>query len=132
MKARLGPLFLGSLTAWVVTIYPARWLFGDQAVLFGTVAAVLCLVPAALTLWWAGRVDARQPELALLVVLGGMGMRMIVVLGSGLALALSAPNFRQPAFWLWLLGFYLFTLALEIGLMVSARAASGEDSNFVQ
>jgi hypothetical protein len=43
----------------------------------------------------------------------GMLVRMSVAIGGGLALYLSVPGFERTEFWLWLIGFYLGTLALE-------------------
>jgi hypothetical protein len=46
---------------------------------------------------------------------------MAFVLGGGLALSGGLPYFREPAFWGWLLVFYLVTLALEVFLLHRGR-----------
>jgi hypothetical protein len=102
-------------------VYPTRLLGGEVALLHSGVALALCLGPAALTLLvgqWALR---GAPEYQLLAVLAGTTLRMMVVLGAGLALTLTVPAFRQPRFWLWVLAFYLIVLALEIVLIVAGR-----------
>jgi hypothetical protein len=55
------------------------------------------------------------------MVLGGTGMRMGVVLGAGLLLYSFVPLFAQQAFWVWLLVFYLLTLAVEMVLVVKGN-----------
>ena len=56
MKRSLGLLLAGGLAFWLVVAYPAKWLWGDSAVVFSAVAGLLCLVPAAATLVWSLRV----------------------------------------------------------------------------
>ena len=46
-----------------------------------------------------------------------------VVLGLGLAVYLSLPYFQHASFWLWLLVFYLFTLAVEMVLLTTRPVA---------
>jgi hypothetical protein len=75
---------------------------------------------------WAGWAFRQSPEQQLLMLLGGTGVRLGVVLGAGLVLTTFVPFFGQPSFWLWLLVFYLITLALEVVLVVKGQPASGE------
>src|SRR5262249_28322593 len=79
-----------------------------------------CLVPAAITLLWSLRWADRSPEWRLAALIGGMGLRMVVVLGGGVALYLSVPLCHDVRFWLWVAGSYLLTLTLETTLMVSS------------
>jgi ABC-type spermidine/putrescine transport system permease subunit II len=120
---RLVILIAGTLLAWGAAAYPARLLGGDAGLIYSAVAAALCLLPTALTLLWAEWVSRQSPEQQLTMVLGGTGIRMGVVMGIGLLLYLFLPYFEQPGFWLWLLAFYLFTLALEMVLVVRGRTA---------
>jgi ABC-type spermidine/putrescine transport system permease subunit II len=106
-----------------VAAYPARLLGGDAGLVYSAVAAGLCLVPTALTLLWADWASRQSPEQQLTMVLGGTGVRMGVVMGVGLLFYLLVPYFQQPGFWLWLLAFYLFTLGLEMVLVVRSRSA---------
>ena len=57
-------------------------------------------------------------------MVGGTLVRMVVTLGGGLALHLLVPYFEQMSFWVWLLVFYLVTLALDVFLIVTARPAA--------
>lgn len=130
MKRRVAALVVGSLAFWVVVVYPARWLGDDLALGYSSATLALCLVPAAVTLAWACGSASRLPEQQLLLALGGTAIRMFVVLSGALLLYLSMPYFQQPGllglpgFWLWLLLFYLFTLALEMGLLLAGGSAA--------
>jgi hypothetical protein len=69
---------------------------------------------------WAFHQDALQQTY---MVLGGGGLRLFFVLGAALFLTEIAGLYRgQIAFLVWVGIFYLFTLALEVGLLVSALA----------
>src|SRR5262245_23758339 len=106
---------------WAVLIYPA-WLLTDDSVwLYSATAMGLCLVPAAITLWWSARAAAGAPERQLVALLGGTGIRLAVVLGVGMALTLGLPDLFSKAFLVWLLAFYLFTLFVEVRLLLPAR-----------
>jgi hypothetical protein len=110
-------LVAGSLLLWLALVYPARQLGGDEAVFLSTVALALCLVPAVATMAWALRAGS-TPESQLLMILGGTGVRMGIVLGGGLLLTRLFPDDFPSAFWVWLVVFYLFTLGLEMTLLV--------------
>jgi hypothetical protein len=107
---------------WAVAAYPGHLLGGDAALVYSGVAVGLCLLPTVFTLLWADWASQQAPEQQLTMVLGGTGVRMGLVLGVGLLLYLLVPYFQQQSFWLWLLVFYLFTLALEMVLIVKSRA----------
>jgi hypothetical protein len=111
---RLGTLIGGALAVWAVAYFPARALGGEREVVYSLTALVLCLIPAALTLIWASRALERSPSQAMLLVVGGTGVRMTFVLGAGLILHQAVPYFQQTDFWFWILGFYLVTLSLEM------------------
>jgi hypothetical protein len=116
-ETALHALIAGTLALWVLLFFPARYLWGQETAVYSLVAAVLCLVPASLTLAWASRKGTRSAAQQVNLVLAGMGVRMTFVLGIGLALSLAVPYFQQQSFWVWLLVFYLFTLGLEMVLL---------------
>lgn len=126
MIKRLVLLMAGSLAFWVLVAIPLRLVRGDQEVVYTAVAVLLCLVPTAATLVWSGWALRGPPERQLLLVLGGSGTRLFFVLLSGLTIYVFVPYFQQPAFWLWVLVFYLFTLALEMVLLLAGRPAPGD------
>jgi len=97
----------------------SHYLWPDVPIpLFSPVAAALCLVPTVITLAWASRSGTRNPESQLLMVLGGTALRMALVLSVGLLLYYTVPGFERMSFWIVILVFYLFTLGLEVWLLV--------------
>ena len=119
---RIGILIGCTLLLWAAAAYPAWLLGGEQALAYSAVAVALCLMPTALTLLWAEWSSRQSPEQQLIIILGGTGVRLGFVLGVGLLLYTLSPYFQQQTFWLCLLVFYLFTLALEMVLVVKGRA----------
>jgi hypothetical protein len=118
-----------ALFAALVT-YPARllaehqqWERPELTLLWSATAAFLCLVPAALTLAWTRRAYAAQPEQQLLAVMGSTAVRMVFVLAAGLTLFLSVREFEYPRFWVFVVVYYLFTLAVEMVLLVRGAPA---------
>jgi hypothetical protein len=120
---RVGALIGGALAVWAAAYLPARYFGGQRAVVYSLTALLLCLIPTALTLAWACRALAHSPSQAMLLVVGGTGLRMTFVLGAGLILYQAVPYFQQTSFWFWILGFYLVTLSLEMLLVRSLKPA---------
>ena len=120
----LSILVGGSVGLWAAAAYPLRWLWGDAAVVHAAVAMGLCVLPALAALPWAAWARTRSPEQQLAMVLGATALRMAIVLGGTYALVTWVEAFRRPSFWWSVLGFYLFTLAVEVGLVVRGRTAS--------
>ena len=123
MRSRVGILIISTLALWAMAFFPARYFGGQAAVVYSLVALGLCLVPTALTLFWARQSQAPPPQHQMLLIFGGTGLRMAFVLGGGLTLGAFVPVFREAAFWLWILVFYLFTLTLEVLLLRGRRPA---------
>lgn len=120
MKGRLFRLIGGTLAFWLLTAFPVRWLGGgDAALVYSATAVALCLIPAIITMAWM-ELAAFGPEQKLTAGLGGTGLRMAFVLGATFLLQRTFPYYRdQDSFWIWVLVIYLFTLALEITLLVA-------------
>jgi hypothetical protein len=132
---RLGLFLAGAAAIWAIT-FAIAWagiltsggeVWSEQltALLVSSLAAMLlCLIPTTLTLLWSSWGLKQTPDQQLAVVLGGTGIRMFFVLGLGLLLSQSVPLLRerQIIFWVWLLIYYLATLALEMVLLVRAQA----------
>ena len=85
------------------------------------VAGLLCGVPGVVSLVIAELLADFRRETALLVVFGGMALRMPVALGLGWVLVAHIPKFTEDgdlAFWGWLIAYYLFTLTWEVAIVV--------------
>jgi threonine/homoserine/homoserine lactone efflux protein len=114
---------LGGCAAFCLLVgLPARHLGGDQAFAFIATALALCLAPAVVTLLWGERALRQSVDQQLVMVLGGTGVRMAFVLLAGWALYQYVPYYqRQSRFLIWLAVCYLFTLALDIILLLTGR-----------
>ena len=124
MIRRLMLLVGGSVAFWLLVGLPARHLGGgDAAIVFLGTGLLLCLVPGVATLVWGETALRQSPDKQLILVLGGTGVRMAFVLLAGWMLFLWAPYYqRQAGFLIWLLVGYLFTLALDLTLLLTGRS----------
>jgi hypothetical protein len=124
MMRQLG-ILLGSMAVlWLLLALPARWIWGDVVLLHSVVALSLCALPAAASLAWANVGLKHSPEMLMFQVLGATGLRMAFVLGVGLALYLGLPDHFSEVFWVWVLVFYMFSLFVEVCLVVRAKRLS--------
>jgi len=118
IKAALW-LIIGTVAFWGLLTYPARLLWPDvPTFLWSTTAAVLCLAPTVLTMVWTRWAFQGKPEQQMLAVFGGAGLRMVVVLAVGMGLFLGVEPFQHQRFGIMVVVYYLFTLALEMILIV--------------
>jgi len=123
-------ILLGSIAVlWLLLALPARWIWGNVVLLHSVVALSLCAVPAAASLIWATASIERSPDMLMFQVLGGMGLRMAFVLGVGLALYLGLPDDFSEVFWVWVLIFYMFSLFVEVCLVVRAKRTANPTLN---
>lgn len=123
MNRRLLFLVGGCAAFWLLVGLPARHLGGgDAAVVFLGTALILCLAPGIATLVWGERALRQAPDKQLLLILGGTGVRMGFVLLVGWMLYLWVPYYqRRNEFLIWLVVGYLFTLALDVTLLLAGR-----------
>ncbi len=110
---------------------PARHLGGgDSALVFIATALLLCLVPAVVTLFWGERALHQSADKQLVLVLGGTGVRMAFVLLAGWTLYQCVPYYQQQSsFLIWLAVCYLFTLALDMTLLLAGRPEGGPETS---
>lgn len=120
---RLGEMIGLSLFAWVAAAYPAYRLGGETVFIHSAVAFAICLMPAVATFLLARLSFGGTREQRLMFTMLGTGLRMFVVLGVVLVLQVETEYFRPTGFALWVLGFYLLTLTLEVVLLVQEQAA---------
>ena len=124
MRQRLLILIVAAAAFWVLTAIPAKHLGGGNlALVYSGAAMLLCLVPGLLTLLWAGWVERTDPGQMPIMILGATGLRMFGVLATGILLLQTVPLFReQEGFLIWLIVCYLYTLALEMTLLLKGRS----------
>jgi hypothetical protein len=121
---QLGMLLGSMAVLWLLLALPARWIWGDVVLLHSVVALSVCALPAAASLVWANAGIKRSPDMLMFQVLGSTGLRMAFVLGVGLALYLGLPDHFSEGFWVWVLVFYMFSLFVEVCLVVRAKKAN--------
>jgi hypothetical protein len=117
------PLFILAGTTvllWGLAAYPAWSIGGPEQLAQSAAAMLICLLPALFTLYLARRSLGASFETQLAAILGGTGLRMFIVLGIGFVCYLSVEELRATSFWLWLMGFYLLTLCVEVALLVGS------------
>ena len=119
-----GTALFAALVTYPVRLLAERqqWDRPELTPLWSATAALLCLVPTAATLVWTRRAHAALPEQQLLAVLGGTATRMAFVIVVAMVLFLSVSDFAYQRFWVFVVVYYLFTLALEMVLIVRGTA----------
>lgn len=116
---------MASVAFWAVGVLPARLLGLDHALLDSAGAAALCLLPGAVALL-AGELLPLTARGQVWLALAGAPVRMAVVLGGAWAASAFVSAFHgRTGFWVWVLVFYLFTLAAETLLLVGGRGRAG-------
>lgn len=122
MIRRLLLLVGGSAAFWLLVGLPARHLGGgDTAIIDLGTGLLLCLIPGAVTLVWGERAMRQSPDRQLILMAGGTGIRMAFVLLAGWMLFQGVPYYRRHGFLIWLVVGYLFTLALDLTLLLAGR-----------
>jgi hypothetical protein len=110
--------------AWILAEVPARAWWGVAATYYSGAAALLCAVPAVITLFASARELDKSPQWQLVVVVGGMALRIVFVVGMGIAICYLMPYFNEHRFWLWVIFFYWITLTVEVVLLVNRTGAA--------
>jgi hypothetical protein len=116
-------LLFGGCAAFCLLVgLPARHLGGgDAALVYLATALALCLLPAVATLVYGERALRQSIDHQLILVVGGAGARMAFVLLAGWTLYQCVPYYQQSRFLLWLAVAYLFTLALDMTLLLAGH-----------
>jgi hypothetical protein len=115
-------LHLGGTVAvlWGLLLYPA-YRIGETDAVFGlSISAALCVVPGWLVFLTASRYRDAGSQLPI-VVIGGSVLRLLFVLVGTLAVQGAWPGLGFKDFVLWLLVFYMATLAVETRLMLKVQ-----------
>jgi hypothetical protein len=109
-----------TIAFWIVTAVPASRMGAPNALALSAAAATLCFVPTALVIIWAYWARQKSGGENVLMVMGGMGLRMTTVLVGAWLLTEQVAgigSLKQLA--PWLVAFYLFCLAIEIALVLA-------------
>jgi hypothetical protein len=88
------------------------------------VSAVLCTAPGCLVVSFRQLVSGSKATL----VLASSGLRMFVVMIGALVARYGVSGYGMREFFLWLVLFYLFTLALETWSLMGVRTESVSES----
>src|SRR5262245_45444021 len=114
---KVGWLAGATILFWALLVYPGWLLFGNSIWVARLTALGLCLIPALASLAWTLKTSGGAPEMQLVAILGGSGIRMAIALGGGLLLHETLPEMFANGFWLWMVLFYMFILAIETVLI---------------
>lgn len=117
-------LVVASLVFALMLAGPA-WLVAGSKGLIGLLAAtVLCTLPGCLVVAFKGLVGDSQATL----VLATGGLRMFFVLLGALMARFVVEGYGLKEFFVWLILFYLFTLALETKSLLSVKSETETDN----
>jgi hypothetical protein len=118
-------LHLGAMVAvlWGLLLYPAYRIGGSDAVFGLSVSAGLCLVPGWVVFLIASRFLDAASQMPI-VVIGGSVLRLVFVLLGVLVVQGMWEGLTFTEFVVWLLLFYMATLAVETRLMLKGIAAA--------
>lgn len=111
-------LVVASLIFALVLAGPAWLVAGDKGLIGIAAATVLCTLPGCLVVAFKGLVGDSQATL----VLAAGGLRMFFVLLGALAAKFVVEGYGLKEFFVWLILFYLFTLALETKSLLSVKS----------
>ena len=101
--------------AWLLCVGPAYALAGAVGLEGVTYAALLCLVPGCAVMaigTWVLAMNSLPP-----LIMGGTVLRLLFVLAAVLVLRTERPDLAMLEFHIWLVTFYIVTLAAETWLL---------------
>lgn len=112
----------GSVGLWLILLVPGWLIQGEQVWCQSLTALGLCLVPAMASLAWVWATRAK-PDVQLLALLGGSGIRIGVTAAGAYVLCVFLPQLYPDGFLVWLGLIYMGVLLLEILLAVRMKPA---------
>ncbi len=117
-------LLLVSLAALVLLSVPAALLAGWQGILGLGLSAIVCLIPGLLTVVLVGAV--KDPTARIWLTVGGMIVRMFVILVVALVVHELQPKLGLVEFYIWLIIFYNVLLLAETWLLLPRSSQDSE------
>jgi hypothetical protein len=118
-------LLVASLLFTLLLTGPAWLVAGSKGLIGLASAAVLCTLPGCLVVAFKGLVSDSQATL----VLAAGGLRMFFVLLGALVAKFVVVGYGLQEFFVWLILFYLFTLALETKSLLTVKSESETTDN---
>lgn len=109
--------------AWAICFWPARTLNPESGVFWMSIAAICCLVPGWIVVFLAN-LTVFPNDLSVMVV--QTMVRLFSVAGAAVVVRKLWPELGVKDFFGWLIGFYLFALALEVWML---RQSSSSKQN---
>ena len=116
--------FVGAVVVlWALLAGPAYFLAQRDGLEGLTYAAILCLTPGLVVMAVASRVRDTSQQ-AMVAILGGMLLRLVFVLVGVMVIQSSRPYLKLREFIIWLLVFYMATMAIETRMVLASIKAS--------
>ncbi len=116
-----GWLILVSLAALIVLSIPAGLVAGWPGLLGLGLSAIVCLIPGLVTVGVVSVV--KDPAVRIWLTVGGMIVRMFVVLMAALIVHQLQPKLGLLEFYIWLIVFYNVLLLTETWLLLPRTVA---------
>lgn len=113
-------LLVASVIFTLLLAGPAWLVAGSRGLIGLAAAAVLCTIPGCLVVAFKGLVGNSQATL----VLAAGGLRMFFVLLGALVAKFVVVGYGLKEFFVWLILFYLFTLAMETKSLLVVQGGS--------
>lgn len=111
---QVAMLVVSGVALWGLLVVPA-WLLAEMNGLIGlTISAVLCVVPGCVVVVWKEFLSPTQNVLFLV----STGLRFGLIFASALLAKAVRPEFGIREFYVWLIVFYLYALAVETWLVL--------------
>ena len=108
-----------TFSCWLMVACGAWLMVRPWVVLGSGVAALLCLLPGVLVLFVAHQLAIDEAHKTLMLTVGGSFLRLVFVLGGGLALYNSFSELTIWSLVIWIVLFYLVTLIVETWLLLA-------------
>lgn len=116
-------LLVISVAALAVLAVPAVLVAGWPGLQGLVLSAVLCVIPGLITVGLASSV--KDTTVRLWMALGGMLVRMLVILAAALVVRQLLPRFGFAEFYVWLVVFYNVLLLTETWLLLPVAGGTG-------
>ena len=115
---RIGSFLIWCFWGWIPIAVLAALIGGLEQVPETFVAWLICLVPGLLLLAWAEPRRGGGAGIAMPLMVRGFLYRMVLTLAGSLGYWYWTGQQVSVAFWIWMIVFYLLTLAIETWIVL--------------